>query len=143
MGEPGAPQEQGQGGTKPNLCPREQEQPCGTHGMRVCGSAGGRGGHKQQSTAQRLKTQLGSERAKAAKDKSQRAYAGGAPGWASTPERAGKLLFREPSEAPSGKGSPGEGHLPPRHTQDVSSALSRTGCQRAGKAVLEGAEGSL
>lgn len=52
-----------------------------------------------------------------------------------------KLLFREPSEAPSGKGSPAEGHLPPRRTQDVSSALSRTGCQQAGKAVLEGAEG--
>lgn len=52
-----------------------------------------------------------------------------------------KLLFGEPSEAPSGKGSPGEGHLPPRRTQDVSSALSRTGRQRAGKAVLEGAEG--
>lgn len=70
------------------------------------------------------------------KDKSQRACnAGGAqPG-----ESRGKLLFKELSqEAPSGKGSPGEGHLPPRRTQDaVSSVLPRTGCQQAGKAVLQ------
>lgn len=86
-----------------------------------------------QAAKHSLKTRPGSEGAKAAKDKSQRAYAGGAQ----LGESRGKLLFKELSEAPSGKGSPGEGHLPPRRTQDVSSALSRTGCQQAGKAVLQ------
>lgn len=88
-----------------------------------------------QAAKHSLKTRPGSERAKAAKDKSQRAFnAGGAqPG-----ESGGELLFKELGEAPSGKGSPGEGHLPPRRTQDpVSSAPARTGCQQAGKAVLQ------
>lgn len=36
--------ELGQGGTRPELCPREQEQPRCTHGTRVPGWVEGHGG---------------------------------------------------------------------------------------------------
>lgn len=127
MGEPGAPRA---GTQRDKAHPVPQGAGTATWHPWVCGSAGGRGGHKQQSTAQRLKHGRVQNEPKQQRTNHKELMLGELR--AGLPPRGGqgKAAVREPSEAPSGKGSPGEGHLPPRRTQDVSRALSRTGHQQ-------------
>lgn len=140
----------GHGGTRPELCPGKQEQPCCTQGTWVCGWVRGHGGGSQaakHSPGPRNTSLLGSSGGANSTSGSIKgefttslfwgSCAAGSSGLGLPPqgEMREKLRFREPSQAPSRKGSPGEGHFPPRCTQDLRAEPCR------GQATVMGAGG--